>query len=86
MGSYSLVFKPSVEDDLRKLPKHMVPKVLRRIEELSTNPFPRGVVKLTGAERLYRLRVGVYRVVYEVDAKSKRIVVHYVRHRREAYR
>ena len=50
------------------------------------DPLPRQSSKLQGAERLYRLRVGDYRIVYEVDTAALQITIHYVRHRREVYR
>ena len=59
---------------------------MKRIEGLRTDPFPRQAVKLSDTERLYRIRVGDYRIVYEVDTQAKQIVIHYVRHRREVYR
>jgi len=59
---------------------------MKRIERLKTDPFPRQAIKLTGTERLYRIRVGDYRIIYEVDTEAKRITIHYIRHRREAYR
>ncbi len=86
MDSYEIVFKPSVEKDLRRLPGKLVARIIRRIEELKLDPFPRQAVKLSGTERLYRIRVGDYRIIYEVDTEVKRIVIHYVRHRREVYR
>ena len=86
MGSYNLIFKPSVEKDLRPLSKSLVGRVIEHIERLRIDPFPRQAVKLSGAERLYRIRVGDYRIVYEVDVTAEQIVIHYVRHRREAYR
>ena len=86
MASYDIIFKPSVEKDLRTLPRPVVARVMQRIETLKDDPFPRQSIKLTGAEQLYRMRVGDYRVIYGVDTEAKRIMVHYVRHRREAYR
>jgi len=86
MASYRVVFKPSVEKDLRPLPKSAIERVFRRIELLGSNPFPRQPVKLAGAEQVYRVRVGDYPIVYGVDEKAKQILVHYVRHRRDAYR
>ena len=86
MTSYSVSFKPSVEKDLRPLPKSVVARVIERIENLKTDPLPRHAIKLSGAERLYRIRVGDYRIVYEVDTKAKQVMVHYIRHRREVYR
>ena len=53
---------------------------------LPSDPFPPRLAKLQGAERLDRLRVGDYRVVYEVDVDARHILVHYVRNRRDVYR
>jgi len=86
MGSYSINFKPSVEKDLRPLSKALISRVMKRIERLRTDPFPRQAIKISGTERLYRLRVGDYRIVYEVDVEAKEVTIHYVRHRREVYR
>ena len=86
MASYSLGFKPSVEKDLQSIPRAMVSRLLDRIDRLPANPTPPQSTKLQGAERLYRLRVGDYRVVYEVDREAEQITVHYVRHRRDVYR
>ncbi len=86
MDFYSINFKPSVEKDLRHLSKVVVARVMAQIESLKSEPFPRQAIKVSGAERLYRIRVGDYRIVYEVDTQAKQITVHYIRHRREAYR
>lgn len=86
MASYSLSFKPSVEKDLQSIPRSIVSRILDRIDRLPAHPNPPQSAKLQGAERLYRLRVGDYRIVYEVDRETEQITVHYVRHRREVYR
>ena len=86
MASYSLHFKPSVQKDLDALPKPLIARILDRLEQLKSDPLPRQSTKLHGAERLYRFRVGDYRIVYEFDTETMRITVHYIRHRREVYR
>ncbi len=86
MASYKVSLRPSAEKDLPRLWSDIVARVAARMSRLITNPFPSQAVKLKEPGRLYRIRVGDYRVVYEVDAKSSLIVVHYVRHRREVYR
>ncbi len=86
MASYKLVLKPSLRKDLRSLPPAMVLRVLQQFDALSADPLPKSSVKLTGAERRYRIRIGDYRIIYEVDHNTQQVVVHYVRHRREAYR
>jgi mRNA interferase RelE/StbE len=86
MASYTLVLKPAVEKDLRSLPTNLVERVFDRIEALEDDPFPRQSLKLEGSEQMYRLRVGDYRIIYEIDHANRQITVHHVRHRREAYR
>lgn len=83
---FSLEIKASVAKDLRPIPKSTAERILRGIAGLQREPFPRQSKKLTGTENLHRLRVGDYRIVYGVDAAGRRITVHYVRHRRDAYR
>ncbi len=86
MDKYKVDFKPSVEKDFDRLPDSMLQRVMEHIEQLESNPFPIGSIKLSFAEKLYRIRVGDYRIVYDVNTISKTVVIHYVRHRREVYR
>jgi mRNA interferase RelE/StbE len=86
MGSYTVNLKPAVEKDLRSVPKKILDRVFKRIEMLESDPFPPQSLKLEGAEQMYRLRVGDYRIIYEVDPTNRQITVHHVRHRREVYR
>jgi mRNA interferase RelE/StbE len=86
VASYSLAFKPSVEKDFLSIPKDILSRIVDRIDQLKNDPFPVQSRKLQSAERLYRLRVGDYRVVYEVDIPASVITIHYVRHRRDVYR
>ena len=85
MASYKVIFKPSVEKDVRSLPQAVVVRVFKLIEALKDEPIPRQSIKLAGGQ-LYRVRVGNYRVIYGVDKDSKQIVIHYVRHRQDVYR
>ena len=86
MEPYQINFQPSVEKDLRKLSSENCDRLLARIEELANDPLPVQSLKLKGTQGLYRIRVGDYRIVYEVDLLTKSILIHYVRHRREVYR
>lgn len=85
MGYYKIEFKPTVEKDLRPLSNKLISRVFECIERLISDPFPRQATKLSGADRLYRIRVGDYRIVYEVNVKAELITIHYVRHRRDVY-
>ncbi len=86
MASYSVLLKPSVEKDLRSLSRPVVKRVWSRVETLAEEPLPRQSTKLAGAEHLYRLRVGEYRIAYPVDHPAKTVIIQYVRHRSKAYR
>ncbi|PYS39673.1 MAG: type II toxin-antitoxin system RelE/ParE family toxin [Acidobacteria bacterium] len=72
MASYKVVPKPSVEKDLRSLPKSTIVRVMKQIEGLVDEPFPRQAVKLAGGDDLYRIRVGDYRVVYGLTVPQSR--------------
>jgi mRNA interferase RelE/StbE len=85
MASYELVFRKSVTKDLRALPVRDVRKILERIRALADDPRPPQCEKLSGLER-YRIRQGVYRIVYEIEDERLVVVVVKVAHRRHAYR
>ena len=85
MGSYRLVFKKSVAKDLRCIPNDDVARILARIETLSDDPRPPGSSKLSAQER-YRVRQGVYRIIYEIKNDELVVVVVKVGHRRGVYR
>ena len=63
MESYKIEWKQSAIKELKKLPKDVVIRVLKAIEQLSTNPYPSGIRKLVGSEHSYRLREGSYRII-----------------------
>ncbi|NQZ31221.1 MAG: type II toxin-antitoxin system RelE/ParE family toxin [Oceanospirillaceae bacterium] len=84
MAKYKITFKKSVAKDLRVIPNQHLVKILNRIDKLAENPRGDGCIKLSGSER-YRIRQGVYRILYEIiDA---RLVVQVVKvgHRSSVY-
>ena len=83
---YEVVLSPKAEKQLDELPRPMQRRITEAIEGLESNPRPHGVKKLEGAEDLWRIRVGDYRIVYTI--KDDRLVVLVVKigHRREIYR
>ena len=85
MASYELAFKKSVAKDLRELPKQDVKRILQRVRSLSDDPRPPGCEKLSGQER-YRVRQGLYRIVYEIHDDAVLVIVVKVGHRRDVYR
>ena len=83
---YEVYLERRAEKDLRRLPKEEFRKVISVIKSLAENPRPPGCRKITGSERDWRVRVGKYRILYEIDDDAKAVRVMRVRHRREAYR
>ncbi len=63
---YSIVFAPAALRQLRKLPTRDQKRIVREIETLEDDPRPPGVKKLIGKDDLWRIRIGDYRVVYEI--------------------
>ena len=84
--AFRIEWKKSTRKDLRKLPASATERIVEVVELLSQNPFPHGVEKLSGSEHAYRIRLGDYRIVYEVVAESKLVEIQRVRHRKDVYR
>ena len=85
MAKYEIVLRKSVRKDLEPIPKRDVRRILDDIAELAKNPRPPQSRKLSGSEK-YRLRCGVYRVLYEIQDAVLIVCVVKVGHRREVYR
>jgi mRNA interferase RelE/StbE len=85
MAKYSLVFKKSVAKDLRNIPKKDVKRILKCIETLCSDPRAEGCIKLSGQD-LYRVRQGLYRVIYEIQETKLVVMVVKVAHRSVAYK
>ena len=83
---FDVIIKPSAEKQLDKLPKNVRIRVVEKLEELRRNPRPEGVVKLKGADDLWRIRVGDYRVIYEIQDERLFVFVIRVSHRKDIYK
>ena len=85
MTEYNLDFVESSAKEFRNLTPDIQYRIGLAIKELRNNPRPIGVRKLKGHDRLYRIRVGHYRVVYEIDDQAKMVLVTRIRRREKAY-
>ena len=85
MEFYRVIFTKSVKKDFRKIPKIEASKILNEIKELAKNPRSSKTKKLKG-EKLYRLRVGNYRVIYDIQDNLMLIFVVKLGHRSDIYR
>jgi len=81
---YEVKLKPRAVKDLPGISRHDAAKVVDALEELQDN-LGGDVKRLTNVTPEYRLRVGDYRVLFEIE-QTNRVIVYRVRHRREAYR
>jgi mRNA interferase RelE/StbE len=83
---YLVELRPGAARVLRKLPPIDRSRIARRIDALTLTPRPAGAKMLSGPERFYRIRVGDYRVIYQVSDEVLRLLVLRIGHRREIYR
>jgi len=83
---FRIEWKKSTRKDLSKLPASTVERIIETVEDLEENPFPYGTEKLSGSQHAYRIRLGDYRIVYEVVPELKLIEIQRVRHRKDVYR
>jgi mRNA interferase RelE/StbE len=82
---YRIEIAPASERQIRKLEATVRRQVLKKIEALGSNPRPVGVEKLA-VTGLYRVRVGDYRIIYDVEDKVSRVLVLKVGDRKQVYR
>ena len=85
MAKYEIRFKRSVYKDLKPIPKADVKIILERIEKLEADPRGPGCEKLSGQER-YRVRQGIYRIIYEIEDNVLIVTVVKIGHRSQVYK
>jgi mRNA interferase RelE/StbE len=83
---YSIDVDQRAQRELARLSREVQVRIARRIDALTSDPWPHGVERLTGARELYRVRVGDYRVIYTVSIPLRIVVIVRVGHRRDVYR
>jgi len=84
--SYTIEFSHRGARQFKDLPKQVQVRLKTKIDALSENPRPRGVEKLKGEDDLYRIRVGDYRVIYQVKDKALIVLIVKIGDRKEVYR
>ena len=83
---YRVLLERAAEKDLRNLSTKLHNRMIAALQALGKNQRPNGCRKLTGADSDWRIRIGEYRIVYEIDDPAQIIRVNRVRHRQEVYR
>jgi mRNA interferase RelE/StbE len=82
---YTILVERYAQKQILKLDSQVIPIIKKAIAELAENPRPAGYIKLKG-EDAYRIRVGNYRIIYEIDDDKIIVTVITVGHRKEVYR
>ena len=85
MAKYSVLVRKSAADELARIPKKDLRRIVDRIRSLEEEPRPQGGEKLSAQER-YRIRQGDYRIVYSIDAAARTVEIFKIGHRSEIYR
>jgi mRNA interferase RelE/StbE len=86
MAAYKIEWKRSAVKELEKLPRQTVTRIVEAVRNLAGNPFPDGTRKLAGSEQSYRIRIGVYRVLYSVCDDKFIVEIIRVKHRKDVYK
>ncbi len=83
---YTIELKPSAVRDMQRLPRSIQKRVAQKIDALGKDPFPRGSAKLEASVNLRRIRVGDYRIIYQVRQEALVVLIVRVKHRGDVYR
>jgi len=83
---YKVVFSKSSKKDLEKVNSTYLVPIASHIKKLSENPRPFGCIKLSSADNYYRIRAGVYRILYSIKDDVLVVEVIKIDHRRNIYR
>lgn len=83
---YEVIVERSAEKDLKKLSSEVRPRAVAALQALAKNPRPAGSRKLAGSENDWRIRVGDYRIVYEIADEIRIVRINRVRHRKDVYK
>ena len=86
MARHSIEISRTAEKQLRRLPAEPRIRVVRAMVALGDDPFPPGSRKLIGYDDVFRIRVGVYRIIYSVSGRQLVIVILKIGHRKDVYR
>ena len=84
MKEYGIIYYSRAEKELGGSNKKETRVIYDKISRLKHHPHPQMAIKLKGYE-YHRLRVGIYRVIYQIDEENRRIIVISIKHRSKAY-
>ncbi len=84
--TYFIITPKAVQKQLDALPNDVYDRIVVKIQQLAEDPRPDGVIKMKGADNEYRIRIGDYRVRYEIDDEELIVLLLQCKHRKDVYR
>jgi len=81
---FELIWTETASRQLEKLQNLISSRIIKKVSELSQNPFSKEIKRLKG-EQAFRLRIGDYRVIFDIDIKNRVIVILRLGHRKNIY-
>ena len=82
---FDILLERTAEKDLRRLSEDIHDRVIKALQPLSKDPRPAGARKLVGGKNDWRIRVGDYRILYEIADAIRIVRIYRIRHRRDVY-
>jgi mRNA interferase RelE/StbE len=82
---YSVSLSLRAKRETRRLDRQVLARIAKAIDSLVANPRPSGCLKVKNKEKLWRIRVGDWRIGYEIDDAARTLTIITVGHRREFY-
>ena len=83
---YSIEFTTAAEKDILRLPHPIHERVEYVVDQFQSDPRPMHCKKLRGLSNMWRVRIGDYRILYNINNKQKRITIYRILHRKDVYR
>jgi mRNA interferase RelE/StbE len=83
---YEVYLESSAQNDLKRLSASIFHRIIPKVKSLAETPRPPGCHKIAGSKNDWRIRIGDYRIIYEIDEKAKAVRIMRIRHRRDVYR
>ncbi|MDB9311131.1 type II toxin-antitoxin system RelE/ParE family toxin [Aphanizomenon sp. CS-733/32] len=84
--TYEIIITKSIQKQLDNISNNIQERVCEKIAQLAEEPRPDGVVKLKGYDNEYRIRIGDYRLVYEIRDEQLIVLLVQCKHRRDVYK
>jgi mRNA interferase RelE/StbE len=83
---FQVLIEQAAARDLKRLEKVTLKRIIPILKKLADDPRPPGCHKITGSKNDWRIRIGEYRIIYEIDEKAREVRIMRIKHRKDVYR